>query len=136
MSLEADIQKAEELDLPPLKHRPIPADYIQVIPEDSHQFFLDIDDKFAEARMNVALELCKRLGFEVREVGKLRSKSDTLSTPHYHMYLEFPRPISMPERIALQACFGSDRTKELLSLLRYIDGIDNPTVMFEKEIPV
>lgn len=52
-----------------------------------------------------------------------------------HIYIQFPRPLSDAERIALQASMGSDRKRELLSLSRILGGTDRqPTTFFEVKV--
>lgn len=43
------------------------------------------------------------------------------------------RDLSVPERIALQACLGSDLKREMLSILSYLKGIPSPTLFFEAQ---
>ena len=50
--------------------------------------------------------------------------------PHRHVILRANRDLSPPERIALQACMGSDLVREFLSLMRYMGG-GEATTFFE-----
>lgn len=53
---------------------------------------------------------------------------------HYHAYvqIEWPKKLNPVLRIALQACLGSDRKRELLSLLSIATSTGfEPTVFFE-----
>ena len=50
-----------------------------------------------------------------------------------HYVVKLKRPITVVERIALQAILGSDRRREANSLRRHvIDGETSPTLFFEK----
>jgi hypothetical protein len=48
-----------------------------------------------------------------------------------HVYIGLEFPMSVPERIALQACLGSDPTREFLSLKRWLNKDPNPILLFE-----
>jgi hypothetical protein len=52
---------------------------------------------------------------------------------HRHVVLRADHPLDIYERIALQACLGSDLKRELLALLRVWQGITPITVFFEEE---
>ena len=51
---------------------------------------------------------------------------------HYHVVVSLDRPVDNMTRIALQACLGSDRKRELLSIIRALNGDTRPTVFFEE----
>ncbi len=48
-----------------------------------------------------------------------------------HVIITFGNPISIHERILLQACLGSDRKRELLSYIRHLNGIEQPILLFK-----
>ena len=52
--------------------------------------------------------------------------------PHRHIVVNLKRQITVLERIALQACLGSDRKREILSFIEYLNGDAAPTLFFEK----
>ncbi len=53
-----------------------------------------------------------------------------------HVWIKLMRPLTAPERIALQACLGSDASRELLSLAGVWAGKQRPIVLFRpKETP-
>jgi len=132
MSLDNLIQLVEQLGVGgALRHRDPPDGFEITIPKDSHQFFLDIDTEASKIRMEMSIRLCEQFGYPIKILRSVPSKS---GEPHMHVYLEFPDVLTVMERIALQACFGSDLTKELISILRYINGIDDPTLMFERKV--
>lgn len=93
--------------------------------------FVDVD---SDAAMDWLLQMLPSLEDEegaltVEVVTVVVSKS---GLPHRHVYLRASRALSSLERVALQACLGSDRKRELLSLLRVWSGAARPpTVFFE-----
>ena len=50
-----------------------------------------------------------------------------------HITLRFERDLNPLDRILYQLFLGSDRTRELLSYIRYINNDPNPTLFFEKK---
>lgn len=98
-----------------------------VLPNDD-ELFLDIDDRDDFKVMKDILHVLEHNGFHAVEEKRTRSKSG-----NWHVYLRFQQPLEPMERIALQACMGSDRKREVLSILRCFTGNTAPTVFFEKE---
>jgi hypothetical protein len=98
-----------------------------VVPGD-HDLFLDIDDRADFKVMDATIAVLRHNNFGITEYKKTRSKSG-----NWHVYLKTELPLDPLMRIALQACLGSDRTREVLSVLRHIVGNYHPTVFFEKE---
>jgi hypothetical protein len=90
---------------------------------------LDIDDR---DDMRVAVDMLAVLegnGVPARVIKTTRSKS---GNAHVYIKLEWPEGLDPVTRIALQACLGSDRKRELLSLLRHLFQTQHPpTVLFE-----
>ncbi len=54
--------------------------------------------------------------------------------PKRHITLSLPIDINFLERIALQACLGSDNVREFLSLIRYWTGDKYPSLFVEKKL--
>jgi hypothetical protein len=52
--------------------------------------------------------------------------------PHRHVVVKMPFPLDAVQRIAFQAVLGSDRVREMLSLLRYHNGDPCPTLLAER----
>lgn len=48
-----------------------------------------------------------------------------------HVAISLAFPMSMVERIALQAMLGSDPRKEMMSLCSHHIGVDNPVLLFK-----
>ena len=96
----------------------------QIVRPGFRDLFLDLDGQadydFLVDRLDhmsgVALNL------EVVHIGPSRS-----GKPHLHVYLRASRDLSDIERIALQACLGSDRVREFLSLMRIWEGGEGTT---------
>lgn len=81
--------------------------------------FVDIDNDADFDFLRERVKDMLKLGVMIRVVSDGPSKS---GLPHRHVYLIADRDLSDPERIALQACLGSDRVREFLSLMRLWAG--------------
>lgn len=55
--------------------------------------------------------------------------------PRRHTTITLDHNVTMLERIALQACLGSDRKRELLSFIELQNGDSAPTLFFEQPAP-
>lgn len=99
---------------------------VAVLPK-ADELFLDVDNR---ADLEVMKEILGVLGLRFQVVEKQRTTSKS-KNGHVHVVLKAPRELHPLERIALQACLGSDRKREALSLLRHMDGKYAPTVFFE-----
>lgn len=93
---------------------------------DGRDLYIDIDDRDDLAVLAKVMGLLEHNGYVVEEVKRTVSKSGNT-----HVYLRFPNPLQNIERIALQACLGSDRTREALAVLRCMAGNPRPSVFFE-----
>ena len=97
-----------------------------------NELFLDIDDAESLA-MYEARIVDLREHYEVVE-----TKRTTSNGGNTHIYLALRDddgwvPLDAVTRIALQACLGSDRQHELLSLMTaHAGSLRPPTVLFEK----
>jgi hypothetical protein len=90
---------------------------------------LDIDNPLDHEVADRMLAVLEAHDIPCEVVRATPSKSGNF---HITMRIEWPRPLDPVTRIALQACFGSDRKRELLSLLRHEFKTQNPpTVFFE-----
>lgn len=94
------------------------------------ELFVDIDSDEAFNTMVAMRDVLRESGFGLT----LRWITDSKSGyPHQHVCLVAWRALTPLERVALQACLGSDRKRELLSFLRIEEKTDRPpTVFFEK----
>ena len=99
---------------------------LDVYPAEENELQLDLDtpeqeDKYREMLPKVADV------YTVDSIIETPSKSGKL---HARIYLAYP--LSVEERIALQAILGSDPKKELCSLQRWLKGDQLPILLFEK----
>jgi hypothetical protein len=99
------------------------------------QLFIDLDEVGNLQVMQRQLQVLAKNGFAF-----VIDKQTVSKSGRRHAYIRTDLPISPTERIALQACLGSDLSRELLSLLRIIaarrPGMETvakypPTVFFE-----
>jgi len=96
-----------------------------------NELFIDIDE---EEQLDVFKGQIKR----VIEVFGKRVSWNQRSSPsglpgRYHIVVTLPVEVTAVERIALQACLGSDLVREILSWARMRLGHDLPTCFFEKD---
>jgi hypothetical protein len=56
--------------------------------------------------------------------------------PKRHITVRLKSPVTMIERIALQACLGSDRVREVLGYVQYKNGDPNPVLFLEKPVEI
>lgn len=100
-----------------------------VVPDiDGLQLDIDCEADLALADGMVRLLLDNRV--QTKIVRTTRSKGGNW---HVYLKIDWPDDLDPVTRIALQACLGSDRKRELLSLLRHVFGTQNPaTVLFER----
>jgi hypothetical protein len=91
---------------------------------------LQLDFDTDEAYQAFITQHCGRL-LNFVEVDRIYS---TVSrSGHKHVYIELPKPVELPYRIAMQAALGSDPVREFLNLMRAVDGISSPVILFEKK---
>ena len=91
--------------------------------------FVDIDTEADYLWLKAQLNTLAALPFGIRIMRELPSKS---GLPRRHVYLKTTRVLTPVERIALQACLGSDRKRELLSMMRvYLETKRPATIFFE-----
>lgn len=97
-----------------------------VLPE-CNQLQIDLDNDFDAGYMEDQIEILKSHGLELHV-----EKTTTSKGGNKHCYINAGRELTHIERIALQACLGSDRHRELLSLIAVITDSPYPaTVFFE-----
>jgi hypothetical protein len=89
---------------------------IDIDNEQSYEFFL--------RQIKIVTRLADAYGYTERP-----SKS---GMPKRHITVKLKTPVTVLERICLQACLGSDRVREVLGYVRYRRGEPNPTLFFEK----
>lgn len=71
---------------------------------------------------------------EILSIDKQPSRSR--ETGHYHVYVKLATRVSAQERVLYQALLGSDRTRELLSLVRVFNDDPHPTLFIEPTEPL
>ncbi len=120
--------KAEEMDLItvfPMKDEI----FIDIDSEEDFKIFESHWSVFKHTTINKGTPLKLFTSFVVKP-----SKSGGKNKPNRHIVVKLGRNIkSNNERIMLQLLFGSDRKREMLSYLSNMDGVDKPTVFFEKK---
>lgn len=99
---------------------------VNVVFPGMNELFLDIDSVKAYQLFNDKLYLLDYWGVE--NVDKQPSKREG----HFHIRVRLRKILTNYERIALQACLGSDLTRELLSCVREVNGDPHPTLFLEK----
>lgn len=92
---------------------------------DEYTLQLDCDDEGSVSQFR-RYEPRLRAHFGVKEITETKSRHDNT-----HIYVTLENPMTVPERIALQAALGSDPTREFLSLKRWLDKDPNPILLFE-----
>ena len=95
-----------------------------VVPNDD-ELQIDLDTPEAIAQYNTMMADFKDQ-LKVRELDSWASKSG-----NRHVVVQFPQAVSNEMRIALQACFGSDPKREILSLMRVLNGSKYTSVLFK-----
>jgi hypothetical protein len=101
--------------------------YTVLYPADN-QLFIDID---SEEDLSQYDRMLNRLLAMYPEITWSETASKS-GFPCSHIIVTLPFPISPTMRIALQAALGSDPMRELLSSIRVLQEIDNPTIFLER----
>ena len=87
---------------------------------------LDLDTELAvDFAMKVNYKLSSELNYYLPYTTTISKGGNT------HMTIQFPFDLNSWQRIALQACYGSDLVRELLSCMRLLLNIEHPTLFFE-----
>lgn len=105
-----------------------PAGYHVVTPQPD-ELQIDIDSDETYAAYVELLSMLQAFGREVVLITDVPSKS---GLPRRHVTLRYPRNLSELERVAMQACLGSDPKREMFGLLRIETGIEPVTAFFDK----
>lgn len=79
------------------------------------------DVKFCMKRLMILTKVIKVDGYKIT-----KSKSG-----NRHVIIKLDKSYNIYERIAMQACLGSDRMREILSLANYMKDHKNPIVLIE-----
>lgn len=104
----------------------------EVVTAGPYDVFVDIDDRNDLKHMDRVLNLFEKHGFSLEFAKETVSKSGNV-----HVYLRASRALTDIERVAIQACLGSDRLREAFSVLRIVNQTKAPpTVFFEKRVGI
>jgi hypothetical protein len=101
-----------------------------VVLPNSNELFIDIDSFEQYKEFDSMLDVLDKNKVQFKVLKDEYSRS---GLPRRHIVIKLERDLSPVERIAFQAALGSDRTRELLSLLRYFMKDKNPTLFVEKK---
>lgn len=130
-----EITRALPYELAPatetLAARRAAGDAREIVEPADDELFIDFDgvaDGSDDDRLQDALVLLQRNGEQVEIIRETPSR-----TPgHRHIVLRMGRDLTPLERVALQACLGSDRKRELLAVLRVWNAVSPVTCFFEE----
>ena len=105
-----------------------------------NQIFLDIDtvEQIAVFQKRMDDLTYVQIGNSLFDNIESEITESSSGNPHYHIVLSFTkngRRINLNDwqRVALQFMFGSDPIRETLTIYRILNGIENPSLLFEKE---
>lgn len=90
------------------------------------RLLLDLDDHEAEAQFSYMLKIMKQLDF----VGVVKQRWWKSKGGGKHVLITLDRELPVGERLALQAILGSDVKKELYSIARLHQGVEEPSLLF------
>jgi len=93
------------------------------------ELFIDIDSEDDFELLDNRLQTLRLNGVGVDTIRTTPSRR----SGHYHVVLRLDRNIDPTMRVALQACLGSDRKREILSALRILFDMDRPPTVFFEE---
>lgn len=97
-----------------------------VLPE-ADELFLDIDTPAQRAQLDAMLPVLSRNGVAISSFDEVTSLNGRT-----HVIVRLDRDVTPTERVAYQACLGSDPVRELLSLLRIVLNTSRPPTVFFK----
>ena len=104
-------------------------DGLWVILPAPNELLIDIDTEEQYQTFLKALPRFER----VELIQDWREEPSRSGLPARHIYVQLHKDIDALERIALQACLGSDLRRESLSLIRWLRDDPNPTLFFEEQ---
>lgn len=93
------------------------------------QLFVDLDTEEQYTLFQIQIKLLKK-HFYFKSYRVTESKQ---GIPHRHVVVEMAEAYPLINRIALQACLGSDSARELMSVRRCMNQEDEVVVFFEKK---
>lgn len=100
----------------------------KVVEPKTNELFVDIDDVNGKGWFNQNIRKVES------EIGctYVEMPSPSGEEHHQHIVVTLNRDVTPLERILLQTCLGSDRKREMLSWIRFINDDPIPTLFFEK----
>lgn len=100
---------------------------LEMVLPDTNEVQIDLDSPGDIKVMRDGLKILKN-----KNEGYQFNKLTTSKSNNKHVYIKFDRTFKPMERIVVQACLGSDRKRELLGMMRVLNGTsDKPSLMFE-----
>lgn len=96
--------------------------------ENELQLDIDSEEAYTEYRKRMDGGIGCDLG--ITDVKEIPSAS---GLPHRHITLTLNKKVKPIEAIALQFAFGSDPMREYLNLRRLLNGVENPTRLFQNK---
>jgi hypothetical protein len=100
-----------------------------VYPKDN-QLLIDIDNQHSFLLYHKQMDIMRKyLGATEEAIAPSRNGGEGR-----HITVTLDHPITELERIALQACLGSDRVRELLGFVQYKNNDPHPTLFLEKKV--
>ncbi len=107
------------------------AEGMTVVKSSPTLLLIDLDDDEADAyfmeRIQLVTDALNEHNVILTEVSRWPSKSGK----GLHIKMKLSQPLGVITRLLLQACLGSDRLREFLSLLRKWDGCAEPSLLFK-----
>lgn len=102
---------------------------LAVVYPTSNEIQLDLDTETAyETYQTVLPIVSKHYG-----IVDIRENASRSGLPKRHVTVTVDKTLTNFERIALQACLGSDRIREILSVIQERNGDPHPTLFLEKK---
>ena len=103
-----------------------------IIYPQKNELFIDIDDAESLRAYNRGFDHLSNF-IQLKEIRKTKSAHKLNG---WHIVVQVAGELSDLDRVALQACLGSDRIRELNGILRTWINDPNPTLFFEPKSPV
>lgn len=106
----------------------------EIVIRKPNQLLLDLDSPLDVA--NYLEQVIRMEALVKKEVSRWPSKSARYDGDgHLHVIIELWAEVTEVEAIALQAMLSSDPMREYLNLIRYRNGVKNPTRLFKPPEP-
>jgi hypothetical protein len=107
-----------------------------VFPADN-ELFIDIDNEHSFQMFQKQMDIVKKyIGVvKMNEYTMYAVTTSRHGLPGRHIVIKLARNVTELERIALQACLGSDRVREVLGFVQMQNGDPHPTLFLEAKAP-